>query len=68
MKRKIIAIALSLTLLSSLFVFAVPVSATPPQTVNGDWTGPGADITSVRMANGNMFNRRKKYEPDNRGS
>lgn len=55
MKRKILTIALSLALLSSLFVFAVPVSATPPQTVSGDWTGLGATITSARMADGNVF-------------
>ena len=55
MKRKILAIALSLALLSSLFVFAVPVNATPPQTVSGDWTGPRATITSMRMADGNVF-------------
>ena len=55
MKRKILAIALSLALLSSLFVFAVPVSASPPQTLSGNFSGPGAVITGVRFANGNMF-------------
>ena len=55
MKKKVIAIVLSLALLSSLFVFEVPVSATTPQTVSGTWTGPGAASTVYKLVNGNMF-------------
>jgi len=56
MKRKVLAIALSLALLSSLFVFALPASASPPQTLTGNFSGPGAvPLEPPRTANDNMF-------------
>ncbi len=56
MKRKMLAIALSLALLSSFLVFVVPVGATQPQTLSGTFSGPGAvPLEPPRYANGNMF-------------